>query len=84
VKAHVKEDRTESRLTNAQKADMERSEERGNGRPGSVIVGRGTVKRSEERGNSWRVLERRRMRRVGGGGGRGRGREEEGRRGAQG
>jgi len=45
---------------------MERSEKRGNGR--RVIVGRGMVKRSEEKGNGGRSFRRGRMRRVGGGG----------------
>jgi len=40
VQAHVDEDQTESRLTNAEKEGMERSEERGQG--GRLIGGRGT------------------------------------------
>jgi len=43
VKAHVKEKRTESRLTNAVKEAMERNEEKGNG--GRVIRGRETKRK---------------------------------------
>jgi len=43
VKAHIKKDRTESRLTYAEKEGVERSEERGNS--GRVIGERGTKRK---------------------------------------
>jgi len=52
VKAHVEENRTGSRLTNAEKESMERSEKRGNG--GRLIGGRGT----KRKGAQWGVGRR--------------------------
>jgi len=45
MKAHVEEDRTGFRLTDAENAGMERGRERGNG--GRMIGGRGTMEGSE-------------------------------------
>jgi len=55
VQAHAEEDRTGSRLTNAEKEGMERSEERGNG--GRVMGGRGTKRKGAGLGREEKVGE---------------------------
>jgi len=54
VKAYVEEDRTESRLTCAEKEGVERSKERMNG--GRAIEGRGEMERSGVGGKGSRMI----------------------------
>jgi len=54
VKAHVEEDRTGSRLTYAEKEEVERSKERRNG--GGIMGGRGTMERSGVGGKGGRMI----------------------------